>query len=574
MGFIWIAFDKRKQGLHDKIAHTLVVDSTFAKQLREDKSTMLNNLRIIYIISMILVLCMVLYKGIHTHNTLEQKLLSTNLHDRHTVFAQHIEKYIWHKYARHNLYDYLDQAVKTNDWDADGDGASLFHAFLNNCVKYSATLPIVSLNISHPQGTRFFRFNNSRVTNSSNDSLYKRFFKEDIHETYAQLKEQALSSDKSIYHIASNTDLIEKKSKETLHDRTIFISYFPIYYKNQKLIVEITSDITDNWNTILYINYAGIALTICIVLIIYLLIAFISYRITKIIDKQHEINIKLAEAKAKAEADNKAKSQFLANITHELRTPLNAIIGFSEIIKNEALGTINNLTYKDYVNDIYNSGTHLLSLINDILDFSKAEAQKLVVENTPVNLNKVALGSIKLMKERAANNQVMLKFQSSQDDVIVLGDKKRLRQVFLNLLSNAIKFTPESGDVTVDISINNNKAIMKVIDTGIGISPKDISKTLASFGQVDSELSRKYEGTGLGLPLTKKLVELMGGKFEMISEKGLGTTIISIFNLSTEHHAQMQRTNAEKNDQTNNTSSADTALPAATTNDSQGNNNA
>jgi two-component system cell cycle sensor histidine kinase PleC len=254
----------------------------------------------------------------------------------------------------------------------------------------------------------------------------------------------------------------------------------------------------------------------------------------KIINKQFETNRELEEAKVKAETESSAKTQFLANVSHELRTPLNAIIGFSEMILSETYGKLENTQYKDYINDINNSGKHLLSVINDILDFSKASVDKLKVELIDLDLNKLALSSLRFVKPRADEANVKLIEDLPQEHIVMKADPKRLKQALLNLLSNSVKFTPSEGSVTLSVKKDVLKKLVyiSVTDTGIGMSDQDIPKALSSFGQLDNKLSRKYEGTGLGLPLTKKLVELMNGTFDIKSIVGKGTTISLIFQYS------------------------------------------
>jgi two-component system cell cycle sensor histidine kinase PleC len=250
-------------------------------------------------------------------------------------------------------------------------------------------------------------------------------------------------------------------------------------------------------------------------------------------EKQQELSVELVAARSSAEADSKSKSQFLANVTHELRTPLNAIIGFSEIISSEAMGPINNEQYKEFIKDIHTSGVHLLSLINDILDFSKAEANKLDVILEDLDLTKIATICLRMVSTRAEEAKVKLKEELPAEHILVKLDSKRVKQVILNLLSNAVKFTAENGDVTLKIgkNIELKEVLIQVRDTGIGMAPQDLARALAPFGQIDSKLSRKREGTGLGLPLTKKLVELMQGKFDIKSEVGIGTTVTLTFPL-------------------------------------------
>jgi two-component system cell cycle sensor histidine kinase PleC len=250
-----------------------------------------------------------------------------------------------------------------------------------------------------------------------------------------------------------------------------------------------------------------------------------------IIARQHEANLELAAQAASAQAENRDKSQFLANVSHELRTPLNAIIGFSEFIKSERSGPIGNDKYGEYIRDIHGSGVHLLSLINDILDYSKAEADKLELEISEVDATKTVRNSMRLVSPRAEDAQVQLIEEIPREHFILKTDAKKIKQVMLNLLSNAVKFTPVGGSVTVSMwqNVVDGGLSIEVRDTGIGIAPKDISRAMAPFGQVDNTLSRKYEGTGLGLPLTRKFVEIMGGTFSIASEVGKGTTITIVF---------------------------------------------
>lgn len=257
------------------------------------------------------------------------------------------------------------------------------------------------------------------------------------------------------------------------------------------------------------------------------LLLVMAKRAEAIISKQHEINIELAAAADNAQNESRDKSQFLANVSHELRTPLNSIIGFSEIIQNNVMAEMDTQKFEGYINDIHTSGVHLLSLINDILDFSKAEAGKLELEVAEVNANKLVHNCLRLVAARAETAQVKLVEALPKETMNIVTDSKKFKQIMLNLLSNAIKFTPQGGEVRISawVDMSEKSFVFEVKDSGIGIAPKDISRAMSPFGQVDSTLSRKYEGTGLGLPLTKKFVEIMGGKFTITSEVGEGTTI-------------------------------------------------
>jgi two-component system, cell cycle sensor histidine kinase PleC len=297
------------------------------------------------------------------------------------------------------------------------------------------------------------------------------------------------------------------------------------------LIMELYYDISVEWEEIEKLQNIAFFGCLLVFFLFITILMVVSSQLETMITKQHEVNTELIAAKEKAEKESIEKSKFLANISHELRTPLNAIIGFSEIIKDETLGVIANQQYKDYANDINNSGNHLLSLINDILDYSKAAAEKLTVDSIELDVSKILSTSLRLVAPRAEEAKIHLVEDVSKESLILIADPKRLKQAVLNLLSNSVKFTPEGGTVTLSAAIDHqtNTLNITVRDTGIGIADKDISKAMSTFGQVDNTLSRKYEGTGLGLPLTKKLVELMKGTFSIKSELGFGTSITLSF---------------------------------------------
>jgi two-component system cell cycle sensor histidine kinase PleC len=232
--------------------------------------------------------------------------------------------------------------------------------------------------------------------------------------------------------------------------------------------------------------------------------------------------------KVKAEGANKAKSEFLANMSHELRTPLNAINGFSEIMMNEMFGPLGDQRYKGYSLDIHNSGQHLLALINDILDMSKIEAGKMNLKFEPLSLEDVTEDAVRLVRNRAeaAGLKLEVDFPALPE---VEADYRAVKQVLLNLLSNAIKFTPRAGRVTVRAEVRRDplgeRVRVSVTDTGIGIAPEDLARLAKPFEQVESQHAKTTQGTGLGLALTKSLVEMHDGALEMTSTPGEGTTV-------------------------------------------------
>ena len=232
----------------------------------------------------------------------------------------------------------------------------------------------------------------------------------------------------------------------------------------------------------------------------------------------------------KAQASDRAKSEFLANMSHELRTPLNAILGFSEIMKKELLGPVGTKQYLEYVADIHESGTYLLDVISDILDISKVETGNLELSESVVQLDEVIRKSVRLVQERAQEAGVALHIDIEGDPPRLEADERVLKQCLVNLLSNAVKFTPEGGRITVQVRHAEDGCLHLVVaDSGIGIAEDDFEKVLSPFGQVESPYSATYEGTGLGLPITRALIELHGGTITLDSAVGVGTTVTLIF---------------------------------------------
>lgn len=242
------------------------------------------------------------------------------------------------------------------------------------------------------------------------------------------------------------------------------------------------------------------------------------------ITQRKESEIALLDAKMNSDLANRAKSEFLANMSHELRTPLNSIIGFSEIIKNEVFGPIEQKSYWEYAKHINESGQSLLRVINEILDISRIEAGDRMLNEEMVDITDIIDESLELLGSKIENNKMHI-LNSLEDVPRVVGEELAIKQIFMNLLSNAIKFTPNGGRVTLSYEVDTHGELQVLVtDTGIGLDDHEIEKALSAFGQIDSEMSRSGAGTGLGLTLVNALIKMHGGRLDLFSQKGVGTT--------------------------------------------------
>lgn len=467
-----------------------------------------------------------------------------------------IEEVVIKQIAEHNQY--ISQKFKSNVWNknakaaikmqqndytdliSDSDFIKLAHDINIFFASTNANISIFN-NLGHEVFSSHAQ-NNLELKWYSSKNLYNSMLiYMDLYFLSKFFSSQPLSDayrGKAQHNLISRA--IVKAEDDDNGDEISFIkSYIPIinsYNGNYTIqgVLEITTDITEQWDGITYLEQRIFAAFIIVFIIFFIIVMYNTNYAQNIINKQYETNRDLEEAKTRAETESSAKTEFLANISHELRTPLNAIIGFSEIMISETYGKVENKQYLDYIHDINNSGKHLLSVINDILDFSKASADKLQVETVELDLNKLASSSMRFVKPRADEAKVQLIEKLPKEHIIIKADPKRLKQALLNLLSNSVKFTPENGSVTLSVKKDAIKKTVHVIvtDTGIGMSDQDIPKALSSFGQVDNKHSRKYEGTGLGLPLTKKLIELMNGTFDLQSKEGKGTRVTIVFRYS------------------------------------------
>ena len=260
------------------------------------------------------------------------------------------------------------------------------------------------------------------------------------------------------------------------------------------------------------------------------LLGFASYMLLAVFYYVWRIDVigKLVTAEREArmreiEKASRHKSEFLANMSHELRTPLNAILGFSEMLAERLFGDLNS-KQEEYVRDIHESGKHLLSLINDILDLSKIEAGKMELELSEFDVPSALRDAITLVKERAQRHGIALRLEIDPGLGSLHADERKFQQIMLNMLSNAVKFTPDGGSIHVCAKPNGAAVEIFVSDTGAGIAPEDQAAVFEEFKQVGKDSTRKAEGTGLGLPLTKRFIELHGGTIRLESAPGKGST--------------------------------------------------
>lgn len=247
------------------------------------------------------------------------------------------------------------------------------------------------------------------------------------------------------------------------------------------------------------------------------------------ITKRKQAEIALREAKVQSDMANRAKTEFIANMSHELRTPLNAIIGFSEIMKNEVMGPLGAEMYRDYVRDIFQSGKGLLKIINEILDISKIEAGDRELNESEFSFENVIKTCLDLHRAKVQDKGIVIA-NDATDLPYIIGEELAVKQIIMNIYSNAVKYTPDGGRITLMSTFDHDGSLrFSISDTGVGLSKDEIQKALSPFGQIDNALDRSGSGAGLGLTLSKSMMQLHGGDLEILSEKGIGTTVSLIF---------------------------------------------
>ncbi|MBL4907066.1 MAG: HAMP domain-containing histidine kinase [Sneathiella sp.] len=328
-----------------------------------------------------------------------------------------------------------------------------------------------------------------------------------------------------LYSLRRDYLSLQLRKKQLLEEFETQIFDFELYWANfvqfeqnrqKELEVQLGDELSVTWLRVLLLSVFGTAIFL-------LLIRLVFSAIARQVDA-------LADLRREAEASNKAKSNFLASMSHELRTPLNAIIGFSEVMSTKVLGPLNHKKYEEYADDIHLSGKHLLNIIDDILDISSIEADKFETDEKELDFTEALVESILMVKMQAKEAKVQIENGAGTGDVKLYGDVRLIKQIIVNLLSNAIKFTPRDGTVQISKKFTEEGDFqISVVDTGIGMDEEGVKTALTPFGMVKSAYEASNKGTGLGLPLASKMMEIHDGSIEISSQLGKGTRVNLLF---------------------------------------------
>ncbi len=293
-------------------------------------------------------------------------------------------------------------------------------------------------------------------------------------------------------------------------------------------VSEVYSDITHEREMAWTSAIENIAIAIVMLLVIYALLLVVVYTAVRMVRNEHRRAIALTAAMAQVEAASQSKSNFLANMSHELRTPLNAIIGFAEIMGSELKGPLGDPSYKSYAEDISKSGRNLLGIIDRVLDLVRAETGATLLDISPTDVNFICKSVARMLSPEARNASLYLSVTTSEDPLTINTDAGKLRDILVGLVSNSIRFTPAGGNISIRIDHEDKGARITITDDGIGISAEDMPAAIAPFGHVENVYSKKHGGVGLGLPLARKLTELLDGSFEVTSNPDQGTVVTII----------------------------------------------
>lgn len=315
-----------------------------------------------------------------------------------------------------------------------------------------------------------------------------------------------------------------------LRDRYVLSSYIPVRRGGTgpiEGVVEIYSDVTGFHQFVIRNGFVQGAVIVAALAAVFALLLLAVWYAERRMRRHQERSLMLSRNVMQAEAASQAKSEFLANMSHELRTPLNAIIGLSEVMHMEVHGPIGTVSYKEYAGNIHDSGTRLRDVINDVLELARLDSDDVAVADTWIDPGAILSGACDAVLDEARDQGIGIIVDAGSGAPEIRTDEARVSDILRHLLSNALKFTKAGGRIELGISHlpDTGSVTIVVTDTGIGMRPEDIPLALAPFGQVDGSLSRKFEGTGLGLPLAKRMTELLGGELTIQSTPGAGTTV-------------------------------------------------